>query len=72
MQLQRHDANVEITDHKVSPLEQIDHCGERPVDQACIDRFTDKHLMNRLHIFLRDGQLKEQQHNLKDKNDKEK
>jgi len=60
MQHQRHDASVETADHKASQFEQIDHCSERPVDQACTGTFVDTHPRNKRYPFLKDGQLKEQ------------
>ena len=63
---------METANHKASLPEQIDHCGERPVDQACTSTFADIHLRNKRYISVRDGQLKEQQRDLKTKNDEKK
>ena len=43
-------------------LEQIDHCDERPVDQACTGTFVDRHIRNKRYFSLKDGLLEEQQH----------
>jgi len=60
----------QLITNKASLLEQIDHCGERLVDQAYTCTFADKHPRNKSKFSLKNGQIMELQHGLKIKKEK--